>query len=527
MYPSLMTDASYVPCRILDLLGLLKADDGILIGHICRTMSALFYFLTVLCMAKTIRTLFGRRSELPALLFAASIGALLHHAHLATVNSCFFGTISLALYQFVRTLKRGTEKDFYLSVAACSLACGSKYNALFLFCTLPLLWIFVFGLHAVFSRRFLRCLVVSLLLAPLPFLLTTPYLILDWPRFSRNFYDLCYVEGPKFRSIPDVGAFFRLFWIFCLGFFSPLTTRLLLGSLAAAWLYWLYCLVLSSSRNEFRVRNRLVLQASALLVFTLATFLFLTYRIGIGQSRYFLPAAILLGLSFLLAFFSARQAFASNPLFRFGSRAVLTALLIFNGVNSYAHVVVFPLSPKSRALGVVAAAVHEDPTACIGVISYPGRSPFNLTALANSLDVFLTMESPGESVKTWDQYLDLIAGHFAQSAPRFIVFEDIVTTWTVFLPREFASDYGKRLLYPNPGFAAWEKMLQGLGYKQVKVLHEGHGQAWLRRALGNYYQLTTEGSKGVVYIFERCREVGTDPGHAGRLRARLAERKPQ
>jgi hypothetical protein len=250
----------------------------------------------------------------------------------------------------------------------------------------------------------------------------------------------------------------------------------------------------------------------------------MTYRIGIGQSRYFLPAAILVGLLFLLAFFWMRQAFASAALGRYGCAVLLAAVLIFNGLNSFAHVVVFPQSPRSRALAIVTAAVKEDPDTLIAVISSPNRSPFELTALAGHVDVFCTLTPPDDYwVQTWDQYLELIAGHFAQSSPRFIVFEEIITVGKFFLPRKYADDLGKRHLYPNPGPAAWTKMLHGLGYERVIIFRQGQGQEWLRCLLGDHYLRTTEGTGAAVCIFERSREAGTDPGQAVNRRVRLVE----
>jgi hypothetical protein len=504
-YPSLMFDACYLPCRALTVLGLLNSRNITEVGHLCRSVSATCFLLTVLLLSKTVRTLLGRSAEPTAILFTGTMGALVHHAHLATVNSCFLATIALALYQLVRTLKHGTEKEYYKAVAACGLACGAKYNALFLFGSLPVLWLMVFGIRSLTGIRFWRCFVLSLLLAAGVFLLTTPYALLDRPTFTHDFHELCAVEGPAFRSVFGPIDFGRRFLVSSFGIFSPVTFGVLMSFLAAVYAGWLWQHVRPQTRGVFWQANQVVLQASGLLAVTLVGYLLMTYRIGIGQTRYFLPAALLVSLLFLLALSWVRNQYGARRWVGRLPGIFLCTLLVPNVLNCYAHVVVFPESPKSRALQMMQEAVRNDPGSTVGVINYGWRSPFQLSALAKAPHVFNTQDAPDPSVHTWNQYLEVIARDLEKAAPRYVVLEDIITLWPVFLPRQYQLDYGKRLDYPNPGPDAWEAMLGRIGYTRVAVLRQGEGRAehLLQQVLGHYYLLTAEGALGQVYVYER------------------------
>jgi hypothetical protein len=182
----------------------------------------------------------------------------------------------------------------------------------------------------------------------------------------------------------------------------------------------------------------------------------------------------------------------------------MVVALLFNGVNTYAHVVAFPHSPKSRALEFVQYELRRNPGARIGMIAYPGRSPFASEGLADHLDVFSTMIPPGdEAITTWAQYLESIGHFLSMKHPRYVLCESIIFGWTVFLPRHDASDFGNRLKYPNPGYDAWCRMLRQHGYSSVQVLTEGQGEKQLQRLLGRAYLTTCEGTTGAVHIFER------------------------
>ncbi len=478
MYPSLMVDVCYPIARVLG------AESYTALAHICRTVSAGFFLLAVLCAGRTVELVLEKRVPF-AYFFMGTIGAFIHHAHIATVNSCFFFTIHLALLQFVRTIKSRRELDFYLSVLACSLAVGSKYNACFLFGTLPLLWLVTF--EEIGTARFARALLVSLLLAPLPFLATTPFCVLDHTEFQRQWVELTQVEGPAFRWNMGTFAYFKFFFAYSVGFFSPVGLALLSGWGLAVYGAWL------SRWREVAKERPIVFKASLVLGWTLLLYLVMNWQIDILQSRYYLPAALMLGVLFLIALHGAEA-----PRLR---RATVALLLVFNTANAWANVVAYRLAAKSVALDVVGPLEGR-----IGVIAYPGRSPLQHGPVDERCDVFVT-DLGDQDVTTFDEYLGVVERFFAEKRPRWIVFERIVVEWTVFRPKKDAAEYGARLRYPNPGLEAWDAHLRRAGYRQARVIENCEGPLAMRWLLGSYYLSTAEGlGRGLgpaVYVYER------------------------
>jgi 4-amino-4-deoxy-L-arabinose transferase-like glycosyltransferase len=477
MYPSFMVDVCYAFARLLG------ASDWTALGHIARTVSAGFYLLAVFCLGRTVELVLEKRLPF-AYFFVGTIGAFLHHAHIATVNSCFFFTIALAVLQFVRTLRSKKESDFYLSVLACSLAVAAKYNGCFLFGVLPVLWLLAFG--ELRTRRFARALGVSLLLAPLPFLATTPFFLLDWTTFHNEWEVLTKVEGPAFKWGVGTLTYFKFFFGYSVGFFTPVGLALVsLWGLAVygAWLRRIH---------EVRKDRPLVFQASVVLAVTLALYLAMNWQIGILQSRYYLPAALVLAVLFLIALFGANA-----PRLR---AATVALLIVLNGANAWANVVAFHLAAKARAASELAPLEGR-----IGVIAYPLRRPFEPGPLDARSDVFTT-DLGDQDVTSFEEYLLVIERFFREKKPRFVVFEGIITEWTVFRPRRESQDYGERLLYPNPGLAAWDAHLERAGYHQVRVLENCQGPLAMRWLLGSYYLWTAEGVGRPVYVYERRAE---------------------
>jgi hypothetical protein len=464
MYPSFMADLCYALARLVG------AESALAIGHVCRTVSALAFLGTVLCMGRTVEKVVGR--ALPfAYFFAGANLALVHHAHIATVNSVFFFTIALALLQFVRTVLSRKESDFYLSVAACSLACGAKYNGLFLFGVLPVVFLVTFDLE---KTRFLRMLVVSLLLAPLPFLATTPYCLLNYPAFNKDWVALTEVEGPAFRWHVGTIDFFKNFLGLNVAFFTPIGAGLVAAWLLARW------------------RSLAKTPATLVLLATFFMYLLETWKIGILQPRYYLPASLVLAELFLVALFT-------SPWRR--RRAATIAVLVFFGLaNLWVNVAAFALSAKARTLPFL-----EPLEGRIGVVAYVNRRPFQPGPLDARCDTFM-VDLADQDVATFDEYLGVIERFFAEKKPRFVVFEGVVVEWAVFRPRSEAQDYGARLKYPNPGLPAWEEHLARAGYRPLRTIESCEGPLAMRWLLGGYYLWTAEGVGRRVHVYERRAE---------------------
>ena len=113
---------------------------------------------------------------------------------------------------------------------------------------------------------------------------------------------------------------------------------------------------------------------------------------------------------------------------------VVPPLLFVSGLNAYAHVEVFSHSAKEVAATEVRKLLTADSDTRIGVVAYPDRSPFEPQAAQGRLDVFLTMVADYD-VDSWNEYLQIIAAYFNARAPKYIVLEDIILAWTVFLPK--------------------------------------------------------------------------------------------
>ncbi|MEZ0230863.1 MAG: hypothetical protein ACAI25_19755 [Planctomycetota bacterium] len=477
MYPSLMVDVCYLVARLIGAEGLTA------ITHVARTVSALAFLLGTFCMGRTVEIVLGKRLPF-AYFFSGTIGAFIHHAHIGTVNSTFFFTILLAVLQFVRTIKSKKESDFYLSVLACSLATGAKYNGCFLFGVLPVLWLVTFG--EVRTVRFARALGVSLLLAPLPFLATTPYCLLDHATFRDEWRALTTVEGPAFKW--DVGtlSYFKFYFGFNVAFFTPVG-----AALVALWGLAVYGAWVRRWR-ALRAERPLVFQASLVIGWTFVVYLVMNFQIFILQSRYYLPASLLLAELFLIALHAA-----DAPRLR---RATIAVLLVFNAANAWVNVAAFPLSAKVVALDVLSATEGR-----IGVIAYPLRGPFKPGPLDARCDVFVT-DLADQDVATFDEYIAAIAHRFAEKKPRWVVFEKIIAEWGVFRPKKDAGDYGARLRYENPGLPGWEAHLARAGYRPVRVIENCEGPLAMRWLLGSYYLWTAEGVGRTVHVYERRTE---------------------
>ncbi len=474
MYPSLMVDVCYGLARLLGV------ESWTALGHLCRSVSAASFLLAVFCMGRTVELVLEKRLPF-AYFFSGTIGAFIHHAHIATVNSTFFFTILLAVLQFVRTIKSKKESDFYLSVLACSLATGAKYNGCFLFGTLPVLWLVTF--EEIRTARFARALAVSLLIAPLPFLITTPFCLLDYSTFNKEWELLTKVEGPAFKW--DVGtlSYFKFYFGFNVAFFSPVG-----AALVALWglgVYGAWLLRWRAVRSE-----RPVVFAAALVIgWTFVVYLVMNFQIFILQSRYYLPASLLLAELFLIALYAV-----DAPRLR---RATIAVLLVFNTANAWANVACFRLAAKVVALDALAQTEGR-----IGVIAYPLRGPFPPGQLDARCDVFV-VDMADQDVETFDEYIAAIARVFAEKKPRWVVFEKIIVQWGVFRPKKDAQDYGARLRYENPGLETWEAHLARAGYRPARVIENCEGPLAMRWLLGGYYLWTAEGVGRPVHVYER------------------------
>jgi 4-amino-4-deoxy-L-arabinose transferase-like glycosyltransferase len=502
VYPNLMMNASYLVCRFLTVpvLSHLGWDQTYAVAYSTRLVSVGFYLLTALFIAKTVALLFDLKRAPLALLFVGLIGALNHHAHLATVSSSLFFGTALSMFFFVRTCKTRRESDLYLSVAAISLAVGAKYNGAFLFAAIPVLWRWVFPKFSL--GILLRPMAISAAIVPIVFLLTTPYALLDSQTFLKDIYNDFSVEGPAFAASEAMGfvqAFIRSYE----GFFSiwvlAIMVTILLATIVWFLMLWIGRRRTDTTWNEVQPLHVAMLALGAAFLASLLVI----YRVGNYQSRHYLPGALVFATMFLIVVYHWRAKLADRHLLiRSGAIGLGASIILLSSINTYIHIWVFSSSAKSQTLTMVQNALNADPQTRFGAITYSERSPFQRGVVDASTDFFATNVSAYD-VESWNEYLGIIAQHFQQSRPKYIVFEDIILSWPVFLPKKYAGDYGKRFDYPNPGPTAWNAMLESLGYRRSMVIGNAVLPRLLRGVIGQNYLYTAEGVGGKVYVYER------------------------
>ncbi len=130
----------------------------------------------------------GRGAGLWAVLAVAFLPNVVVYAHWAKADGPLLGISAAALALLVNLVERGDRRDYILTGLVLGTALGLKYNAVLLFPALPLAHL----LRCRGSGRGLRCLADGRLwaaaaLVPVAFAATTPFSILDWPKFSHDF----------------------------------------------------------------------------------------------------------------------------------------------------------------------------------------------------------------------------------------------------------------------------------------------------------------------------------------------------
>jgi len=506
LYPSLSIYLAYVPSRLVTWLwsDMDSVTRQYMLGTICRSVSALAFLGTCVAIERLCAQAFGIRAAFFALVAVGLNGALVHHAHLGTVNSVFFLCIALAFYCLVRATRSGRVGDVYLAAAICGLAVGAKYNALFLYAGLPLAY--VLKSRPFKPVMFIAHMVASSILSVVVFILTTPYILFAWHEFRQNMSQLLAKEGPAFKTPMSFEHYLWKVWTDCLGFFSPLGLYILAGIA----LVGLGVCVSDTLRASRRIPSattptwRDVCRIELLLVELLGTFLFMNYFIGIFQSRYSIPGAMLFLCIGLIGWYRLNCLTRAWPHVALVTRTVLLLPLLFVfALNAYVNVEVFSHSAKRVAEKEIRMLVTADPAARIGVLQYPNRSPFALRAADGRIDVFMTMVADYD-VNTWDEYLQIIASYFKARSPKYIVVEDIVLAWTVFLPKRYATDYSKRLEYPNPGPDTWNRMFGSIGYTPRMTITEQPFPKWVYAVLGSWHRVTVEGvGTNRIIVYER------------------------
>lgn len=130
----------------------------------------------------------GRGAGLLAVLAVAFLPDVVEYAHWAKADAPLLGLSAAALALLVVIAEGGRRRDYILAGVVLGAALGLKYNAVLLFPALPLAHLL--GCRG--SGRGLRCLFDGRLwaaagLVPVAFVVTTPFALLDWPKFAHDF----------------------------------------------------------------------------------------------------------------------------------------------------------------------------------------------------------------------------------------------------------------------------------------------------------------------------------------------------
>jgi len=530
-YPAgLLIHISYLVTRALTCMNDSHFADLGSITRVCRCVNLCFYLLTIRCIEGAISVLTRQRYVNLALLMAGTTCALLVHAHLAESNPGFFFGIALTVFQSCRLLRSGRPRDFYLVVCAASLAVGCKYNAIHLFAGLPVMWLICFRPYR--AATFLKHLTVSLALAPLPFFLTNPFVLLDMNTAFADVRAVAVTEAPWFQSHLSWLEFIRHFNEHCNGFFSPILNSAMQIVLIIGLIGFLLSLM-RKRRFPPASEERLALHGLVLAAVLFGSYAALAYHISIFQSRYLVPLAMYYSFASLICWYQlpllrglasvgrARRCFGPPWQFLFSAlhRTLQAGALMLLACVGLSQLYALATAPRMLATTFVQRVAEESSDARIGLVSYPGRSAFRRgnAEVEHRLDEFVTMIAPADaSVDTWPKYLDVIQAYFEARRPQLIVMEDIVMHWTVFLPQCEHGDFSRRFYYVNPGPDEWQRRMRSIGYRLQRVFR-GTGSSdrfgrCLEAIIGrSYLRVAAEGRGGDVYVFQRMTDTLPTP----------------
>jgi hypothetical protein len=162
-------------------LSFIKNPTGIYLTM--RLISGLWSTATVAVTYLFTKELFGKRAALITMIFSAFISSIIISAHEVRPNmpSMFF--VITAFYLILLFLKKDDYRYFYSAAVVMGIATSIYYNAVFLGALLPLAHFFARRKIKIFDIR----LWVGLFLVPALFIVGTPFSIIDFNTFYRDF----------------------------------------------------------------------------------------------------------------------------------------------------------------------------------------------------------------------------------------------------------------------------------------------------------------------------------------------------
>ena len=507
----------YASLLLYKLYALLFADGGgidkVALIAVARAVSAAFFILTVYFAERATCTITGRAHDIKTVVLVGTSCALIHHAHIATVQSSNFFGIALAYFAIARTIVARSPRAYYWAAFACGIAVSAKWNGIFVGAALPFVYIYLFR-PTLF--QLIKGMVLTGLVSASAILLLNPFIIFNFEKFKEDLFLAAAKEAPFYQVAPPslvTTLGYAAFYI--QAFFTDYGAILVAATVTAALAASVAYLVrqrADASRPCLQVVERIIFFSGLILV---STFVFLVIQTGLNihQSRYYTPIGIAAALLFSLAvdtLLILMMQWTRSRVLRASVVGLLTStvglVLVLNVVNGIVHVAVFPLSAKYAAQRHLETALRSNSDQTLLRLSYKTRTAArpDSAVCASRCDV-LDLESLPRTreVSTWDEYLVAIAERISTSRPSMIVGEELVFYWAFFVPTRFSGEYHRRLEYPNPGPEAWQKMFNDLGYAAPIVFPRITGLEEFSSIIGDKYLTTTEGIGGRVYVWKR------------------------
>jgi hypothetical protein len=486
--------------------------DEVALIVITRTVSAGFFILTVYFAERATSTITGRVHDIKTVVLVGTSCALIHHAHIATVQSANFFGVALAYFAIARTIVLRSPRAYYWAAFSCGIPVSAKWNGIFVGAALPFVYIYAFRPN-LFQLG--KGMILTGLLSASAILLLNPFIILNFEKFKADLFVAAIKEAPFYRSAPpSLATTFEHAAFYMQAFFTDygaiLVAATVIAALAISLVYFVHRRA-NTSTPRFEVLERILFFSSLILV---SSFVFLAIQTGLNihQSRYYTQIGIAVALLFSLAVDTLLIAIVQWTRPRLLGAALLvvlltltvTAVLVLNVVNGIVHVAVFPLSAKQTSAGYVESRLLLNPDIKLLRLTSDGRGPLLVDPkLCSSRCYLIRLEDLPQkaALGNWDDFLAAVFYAVENIDADIVAVEGVLFHFSVFVPT--GHDYSERLKHPNPGPEAWQNRFARLGYSEPLVFHriaKLHPIQWL---IGTGYHSTIEGIGGDVFLFEK------------------------
>lgn len=325
---------------------------------LARSLNLALFAATVVMVFAVVRMYFDAASaRIAAMLFATSAGFVCYQVFLTTDLALVF----MMMASFVCSCVIARKPTMGISVAAgllAGLATATKYNGLSVAVALPLAHLLGSRGNPVLDCLKRRAAWVCGLAVPVGFLIGNPYAVLDWPKFSSDFY-YNYTTTPIYGGQTEGTGYVSFFQTFPEILGGPATILVICGVLAGG-----VGLVVNARRSD----------AWKLSLLALAVFLLYTWKIGEFPrmtTRFVLPMA-----PFLLILAAAGFGILTRAKWIF--LPLLAATVVYNLICGWWMGELFREDPRMRLLAVtrdqiVGKAVVEVSKSIPSISLMPGR----------------------------------------------------------------------------------------------------------------------------------------------------------